>query len=58
MTQERPHRRALTPDAAAKELTHEAANGKLDREAVDAVLAAVGHVVPEAVLPAGLTKRA
>jgi HD-GYP domain-containing protein (c-di-GMP phosphodiesterase class II) len=40
LTEERPHRQALAPDAAARVL--EAQPG-LDREAVDAVLKAAGQ---------------
>jgi DNA-binding NarL/FixJ family response regulator len=51
MTQERPHRPALTPEAAAEQLSFEAAQGRLDAEAVRAVLEAAGHP-PEHVRPA------
>jgi HD-GYP domain-containing protein (c-di-GMP phosphodiesterase class II) len=59
MTQERPHRPALTPSAAAKQLSSEAAQGLLDVEAVRAVLEAAGHPSARAHLtwPAGLTDR-
>src|SRR5215211_2899799 len=43
MTQERPHRPALTPNAAAEQLNSEAAQGRLEAEAVRAVLEAAGH---------------
>jgi DNA-binding NarL/FixJ family response regulator len=45
--------------AAEAELTREAAEGRLDPEAVDAVLAAAGHEVRKRAreLPAGLTQR-
>jgi HD-GYP domain-containing protein (c-di-GMP phosphodiesterase class II)/DNA-binding CsgD family transcriptional regulator len=59
MTQERPHRPALTPEAAAEQLSSEAAQGRLDPEAVRAVLEAAGHQ-PEHVRPAwpaGLSDR-
>src|SRR5918993_642916 len=46
MTQERPHRPALTPEAAAEQLSFEAAQGRLDAEAVRAVLEAAGHLGP------------
>ncbi len=58
MIEDRPHRAALTRDAAATELREEARAGTLDPAAVDAVLAAAGHHVrrtPDA--PAGLTPR-
>ena len=58
MTQERPHRAALTPDAAARELGSDARSGRLDAEAVRAVLAGVGHRRPRRTSwPAGLTDR-
>lgn len=59
MTQDRPHRPALTPEAAAEQLSSEAAQGRLDPEAVQAVLEAAGHP-PEQVRPAwpaGLSDR-
>jgi HD-GYP domain-containing protein (c-di-GMP phosphodiesterase class II) len=43
LTQARPHRSALTPDAAATELRREVRVGRLDGEAVTAVLEAAGH---------------
>jgi DNA-binding NarL/FixJ family response regulator len=43
LTQERPHRPAHAPDAAAYQLAAEARVGRLDQEAVDAVLTAAGH---------------
>jgi HD-GYP domain-containing protein (c-di-GMP phosphodiesterase class II) len=42
MLEPRPHRDALTPAAAADELRAEARAGRLDGEAVDAVLAGAG----------------
>ena len=59
MREARPYRPALEPAAAEAELLREAAEGRLDAEAVDAVLAAAGHDVPARPreLPAGLTKR-
>jgi hypothetical protein len=42
MTQPRPHRSAMTDDDAARELRRDADEGRLDRAATDAVLAA-GH---------------
>ncbi len=44
MTQPRPHRAALDPDAAARELRQGASGGWLDQLAVDAVLVAAGQV--------------
>lgn len=60
MIEDRPHREALSPDEAAKELQAEAAEGRLDREAVAAVLATSGHGMPARARtqwPAGLTGR-
>ena len=59
MREARPYRPALDAPTAEAVLTHEADEGRLDREAVDAVLAAAGHRVPERAreLPAGLTAR-
>jgi len=55
----RPHREALEPAAAGAELRREVEEGRLDADAVDAVLAAAGHRVPRRTseLPAGLTRR-
>jgi HD-GYP domain-containing protein (c-di-GMP phosphodiesterase class II) len=57
MTQERPHRPALTPDAAAEQLNSEAAHGRLDAEAVRAVLEVSGHSPARLAWPAGLSDR-
>jgi HD-GYP domain-containing protein (c-di-GMP phosphodiesterase class II) len=59
MTQERPHRPARTREKAEQELRDEVANGRLDADAVAAVLAAAGHAPPKVKreLPAGLTDR-
>jgi len=59
MREERPYRAALDTPAAEAELLREADEGRLDREAVDAVLAAAGHSVRQRSreLPAGLTER-
>jgi HD-GYP domain-containing protein (c-di-GMP phosphodiesterase class II) len=59
MREARPYRPALDAAAAEAELTREAKEGRLDPEAVDAVLGAAGHRVPERPreLPAGLTDR-
>jgi HD-GYP domain-containing protein (c-di-GMP phosphodiesterase class II)/DNA-binding CsgD family transcriptional regulator len=58
MLEDRPHRGALSREAARRELRRAALAGELDGPAVDAVLAAAGHPVrrrPSA--PAGLTPR-
>ncbi len=59
MTEQRPHRPALTPEAAASQLRHEVKVGRLDGEAVDNVLAAAGHRirVSRRKLVAGLSER-
>jgi HD-GYP domain-containing protein (c-di-GMP phosphodiesterase class II) len=58
MREPRPYRAALDEDAAAKELAREVREGRLDRQAVDAVLGAAGHAVARTSDgPAGLTRR-
>jgi HD-GYP domain-containing protein (c-di-GMP phosphodiesterase class II) len=58
MMEPRPYRDARTPDDAARELRAEVKAGKLDRDAVEAVLAAAGHRVPRRREgPDGLTAR-
>ncbi len=59
MREVRPYRPALDESAAEGELLREAKAGRLDADAVDAVLAAAGHHVRERSreLPAGLTSR-
>jgi HD-GYP domain-containing protein (c-di-GMP phosphodiesterase class II) len=58
MTQARPHRPALAPEAAAAALSSEAKRGRLDAEAVAAVRAAAGHAAPgRRPRPGGLTDR-
>jgi HD-GYP domain-containing protein (c-di-GMP phosphodiesterase class II) len=59
MTQARPHRAALTPDHAARELIADADAGRLDHDAVAAVLAEAGHGRParRRARPAGLSER-
>jgi HD-GYP domain-containing protein (c-di-GMP phosphodiesterase class II) len=59
MREARPYRPALDAPTAEAELTREAEEGRLDRDAVDAVLVAAGHRVRERPreLPAGLTGR-
>jgi HD-GYP domain-containing protein (c-di-GMP phosphodiesterase class II) len=59
MREARPYRPALEASAAEAELMREAEAGRLDPEAVDAVLAAAGHRVAQRPheLPAGLTDR-
>ena len=59
MREARPYRPALDAPAAEAELMREAEEGRLDPEAVDAVLNAAGHRVRQRSreLPAGLTER-
>src|SRR4051794_3689892 len=59
MREARPYRPALDAPAAEAELQREAREGRLDPEAVDAVLSAAGHRVAKRAreLPAGLTPR-
>jgi HD-GYP domain-containing protein (c-di-GMP phosphodiesterase class II) len=57
MTEPRPHRDPLPPEAAADALAQEARAGRLDPDAVGAVLVAAGQTVPRLERPAGLTER-
>jgi len=58
MREPRPYRSALTPGDAAAELRGDVRSGRLDGDAVDAVLTAAGHrVVRRREGPAGLTAR-
>jgi HD-GYP domain-containing protein (c-di-GMP phosphodiesterase class II) len=58
MTADRPHRPALGAPAAARELRAECDGGRLDSEAVEAVLAAAGHApVRRRAYPCELTER-
>lgn len=59
MREARPYRSALDPLEVEAELLREAREGRLDPEAVAAVLEAAGHSVPRRPreLPAGLTER-
>jgi HD-GYP domain-containing protein (c-di-GMP phosphodiesterase class II) len=57
MTEPRPHRDALGPAEAAKSLDREARAGRLDPDAVAAVVDASGLPVPRVERPAGLTAR-
>lgn len=59
MTQPRPHRGAMTDGDAARQLRREAAEGRLDHAATDAVLVAAGHGASRSRAggPAGLTAR-
>jgi DNA-binding NarL/FixJ family response regulator len=58
MSEDRPYRPALGPEVIARELVAEAAAGRLDSKAVDAVLASLG--LPNRTAPAeshGLSER-
>ena len=59
MREARPYRPALVAPAAEAELMREVDEGRLDPEAVDAVLGAAGHRVPQRPRerPSGLTER-
>ncbi len=59
MREARPYRPALDAGAAEEELLREVADGRLEAEAVDAVMAAAGHRVKQRPrdLPSGLTQR-
>ncbi len=59
LTERRPHRAAWTPGQARQHLLEQASRGTLDSDAVHAVLAAAGHVVPvpPRQLPMGLSDR-
>jgi putative nucleotidyltransferase with HDIG domain len=59
MTQDRPHRGALSPEFVASEMAQLVATGKLDSKAVDEVLSAAGvaGIRPQRAWPAGLTDR-
>jgi HD-GYP domain-containing protein (c-di-GMP phosphodiesterase class II) len=58
MTEPRPHRGPLDPGQASRNLRAEVVAGRLDSEAVDAVLAAAGHRAPaRRAWPGGLTAR-
>lgn len=58
-TEQRPHRRALRPEAAAEVVRHQAHAGQLDPEVVKALLVTAGHPAPRKMpeLPAGLSDR-
>jgi HD-GYP domain-containing protein (c-di-GMP phosphodiesterase class II) len=58
MREPRPHRPARAADEAARALRAEVTAGRLDADAADAVVAAMGHAVPRRREgPAGLTPR-
>lgn len=53
LTEHRPHRAALAPETAQRRVLDEAAGGRLDKDTVDAVLAAAGR--PAAARPGPAT---
>jgi HD-GYP domain-containing protein (c-di-GMP phosphodiesterase class II) len=57
MTAPRPHRKPLAPERAAELLGEETRHGRLDAEAVAAVLEAAGQPAPRIERPCGLTER-
>ena len=57
MTETRPYRDALSAEQAADELAREASAGRLDPDAVTAVIEAAGQHAPRLERPAGLTER-
>jgi HD-GYP domain-containing protein (c-di-GMP phosphodiesterase class II) len=57
MTEPRPHRTPLPAERAAHELAREAGAGRLDADAVTAVVEAAGQQLPRVERPAGLTER-
>jgi HD-GYP domain-containing protein (c-di-GMP phosphodiesterase class II) len=57
MTEPRPHRPSLEKGQAAKALAEEARAGRLDPDAVRAVIDAAGQRAPRLERPAGLTER-
>ena len=58
LREDRPHRPAFDGDAAMTTMRQEVQDGRLDAEAVNAVLRAAGHrVAKRANLPGGLTRR-
>jgi DNA-binding CsgD family transcriptional regulator len=57
MIEPRPHREPLSPERAVEILVEEASSGRLDADAVAAVIEAVGQRAPRIERPAGLTER-
>lgn len=59
LTERRPHRAAYAPPGAERHVMEAASRGVLDADAVRAVLATAGHIVParRRSLPMGLTDR-
>jgi HD-GYP domain-containing protein (c-di-GMP phosphodiesterase class II) len=57
MTEPRPHREPIAPERAAVILGEEARGGRLDADAVTAVVESAGQRAPRIERPAGLTER-
>jgi HD-GYP domain-containing protein (c-di-GMP phosphodiesterase class II) len=57
MTEPRPHRAAVGRDDAADRLAQDATDGRLDPDAVGAVIEAAGQPAPHLARPGGLTDR-
>lgn len=57
MGERRSYREALSPEAAAEQLGRDAREGRLDADAVTAVIEAAGQGAPKLERPAGLTER-
>jgi len=57
MCEPRPYRDRISPEHAAQELAGEASAGRLDADAVTAVIEAAGQRAPRLERPAGLTER-
>ena len=57
MTEPRPHREPIAPERAAEILGEEASAGRLDADAVTAVVESAGQRAPRIERPAGLTER-
>ncbi len=57
MTEPRPYRESLSAEPAARELAKDAEAGRLDPDAVTAVIEAAGQRPPRLERPAGLTER-
>jgi DNA-binding NarL/FixJ family response regulator len=57
MTEPRPHREPHSPERAAEIVSEEASAGRLDPDAVAAVVEAAGQRAPRIERPAGLTER-
>jgi HD-GYP domain-containing protein (c-di-GMP phosphodiesterase class II) len=57
MTEPRPHRTPHSPESAARLLAEEVSAGRLDPQAVTAVLDVAGQQAPRLERPAGLTER-